>query len=191
MILNITSEGDDSMLWQLFIVFFKIGLISFGGGYAGMTLIQREVTAKGWIEPGQFQELVAQAGMAPGSIATNTATLLGYYQLGIPGAVVSTIGIILPSLVLVILCAAFCLRLQSNRWLQSSFYGLRPIVAGLIIYAAIHFSLGATNSNTVGMNWTTVGTLLICIGCVMAILKYRMHPFAVIILAAIGGIVLF
>ena len=84
------------MLWELFILFLKIGSLSFGGGYAVITLIQREVTEKGWIKPEQFQDIVALAGMAPGSIATNTATLIGYSQMGILGGIISTIGIILP-----------------------------------------------------------------------------------------------
>lgn len=95
------------MLLELFLLFLKVGLISFGGGYAVIALIQREITEKGWVTAGHFQELVAMAGMAPGSIATNTATLIGYSQMGLLGGAVSTIGIILPSLLIVILLTAF------------------------------------------------------------------------------------
>ncbi|MEK3785821.1 chromate transporter [Paenibacillus sp. FSL K6-1230] len=178
------------MLWQLFLLFFKIGAFSFGGGYAVMTLIQREVMARGWIEPSQFQEMVTIAGMAPGSIATNTATLIGYSKFGILGAIVATAGIILPSLIIVICCAAFFLRLQDNRWMNSSFYGLRPIVTGLIVYAAIHFGMGAVSEEPI-MSWNTIGMLFICGACLVAIAKYRLHPFAVILLSAAVGIVLF
>ncbi|GIO37083.1 chromate transporter [Paenibacillus antibioticophila] len=177
------------MLWQLFIIFFKVGLISFGGGYAVITLIQREVSDKGWIGNAEFQEIVSLAGMAPGSIATNTATLIGYSEAGIFGAIAATLGIILPSLMIVILIAAFFLRLQGNRWVRSSFYGLRPIVTGLIIYAAIHFGLsGRTES---WLSWSMAGMLLICGGCLLLVMKYKVHPFGVILLSAIAGIVLF
>lgn len=177
------------MLWQLFLVFIKVGLISFGGGYAVMTLIQREVAAKGWLDAGEFKEIVSLAGMAPGSIATNAATLIGYSEAGIWGAIVATAGIILPSLIIVILITAFFLRLKSNDWVKSSFYGLRPIVTGLIIYAAIHFGLSGRSEPL--LSWPMAGTLLICIGCLILVTKYKIHPFAVILLSAAAGIVLF
>ena len=177
------------MLWQLFLVFIKVGLISFGGGYAVITLIQREVSEKGWVSAADFQEIVALAGMAPGSIATNTATLIGYSEAGILGAITATIGIILPSLMIVVFIAAFFLKLQSNDWVRSSFYGLRPIVTGLIIYAAIHFGFsGRTES---WLSWSMAGTLLICAGCYLLVTKYKVHPFGVILLSAVAGIVIF
>lgn len=177
------------MLWELFLLFLKIGSLSFGGGYAVITLIQREVTEKGWIKPEQFQDIVALAGMAPGSIATNTATLIGYSQMGILGGIISTIGIILPSLVIVILFAAFFLRVQSNHWVRSSFYGLRPIITGLIIYAAIHFGIGGHKEPL--FSWSTFGMLVICVSSLIAVTKYKIHPFAVILLSAVGGIVIY
>lgn len=177
------------MLWQLFLVFIKVGLISFGGGYAVMTLIQREVADKGWINADEFQEIVALAGMAPGSIATNAATLIGYSEAGILGAIISTVGIILPSLVIVILITAFFMKLQSNDWVKSSFYGLRPIVTGLIIYAALHFGLSGRSEPL--LNWSMAGMLLICTACFVLVTKYKVHPFAVILLSAVAGIVIF
>ncbi|WP_149096524.1 chromate transporter [Paenibacillus terrae] len=177
------------MLLKLFLVFLKVGLISFGGGYAVMALIQREVTEKGWIEPEKFQEIVTLAGMAPGPIATNTATLIGYSQMGILGATISTIGIILPSLFIVILCSAFFLRMQNNQWVRYSFYGLRPIITGLVIYAAIHFGFGVNQEPL--FSWSTFGMLIVCAICLTAVTKYKIHPFRVILLAAACGIIIF
>lgn len=177
------------MLWELLLVFIKVGLVSFGGGYAVITLIQREVSAKGWLDDGAFQEIVSLAGMAPGSIATNTATLIGYSQAGIGGAAAATVGIILPSLFIVICIAVFFLKLQSNPWVRSSFYGLRPIVTGLILYAAIHF--GFSRQQEALLTWTMAGSLLICAGCLLLVAKYKLPPFAVILLSAAAGIVVF
>ncbi|PZT55062.1 chromate transporter [Paenibacillus silvae] len=177
------------MLWELFFVFLKIGAFSFGGGYAVMTLIEREVTGRGWIQPEDFQQIVALAGMAPGSIATNIATLIGYHQSGILGAMISTAGIVFPSLLIVIICSALFLRLQNNLWLRSAFYGLRPIVTGLIIYAAVHFGMG--KEKTVIFSWSAFGMLLLCAGSLIAVTKYKIHPFAIILIAAAGGIILF
>lgn len=177
------------MLWELFFVFLKVGSVSFGGGYAIIALIQREVIDKGWMQAQQFQELVALAGMSPGSIATNTATLIGYSRMGILGAIIATIGIILPSLLIVILFASFFVRMQGNSWIRSSFYGLRPIITGLIVYAAIHFGVGGTKEPM--FSWGTLGMLIICGGCLMAVTRYKIHPFAAILLSAVAGIVLF
>lgn len=177
------------MFWQLFLVFIKVGLISFGGGYAVMTLIQREVADMKWMSAGEFQEIVALAGMAPGSIATNAATLIGYSEAGILGAIIATIGMILPSLIIVILITAFFMKLQSNDWVKSSFYGLRPIVTGMIIYAAIHFGVSGQSESL--LSWSTAATLLISAGCLVLVTKYKVHPFAVILLSAVAGIVIF
>lgn len=177
------------MAWQLFVVFMKVGVISFGGGYAVMTLIQREVSGRGWASAADFQEIVSLAGMAPGSIATNAATLIGFSEAGLAGAAAATAGIILPSLIIVVLLTVFFLRLQQNEWVRSSFYGLRPIVAGLILYAAVHF--GFLGHSAQGFTWSTAGTLLICGGCLVLISKYKMHPFGVLLLSAVAGIVLF
>ncbi|AIQ28999.1 MULTISPECIES: chromate transporter [Paenibacillus] len=177
------------MLWELLLVFIKVGLVSFGGGYAVITLIQREVSEKGWMGSGAFQEIVSLAGMAPGSIATNTATLIGYSKAGLGGAIAATVGIILPSLIIVICIAVFFLKLQSNDWVRSSFYGLRPIVTGLILYAAVHFAFSGQSGSW--LSWTMAGSLLICGGCLVLVAKYKMHPFAVILLSAVAGIVIF
>jgi chromate transporter len=173
----------------LFLVFVKVGLISFGGGYAAITMIQQEVEEAGWLNASKFQELVSLAGMAPGSIATNTATLVGYTMGGGWGALTATAGIIMPSLVIVILLAAFFLKLHSKEWVKSSFYGLRPIVTGLILYAALHLGLGGPSGPW--LRWMTVGTLLIIFGCLVLVAKYKAHPFMVIAVSAVAGIVFF
>lgn len=177
------------LLWQLFFSFLKIGFSSFGGGYAVIPMIQYESSRYGWLTDTQFQSTVSLAGMSPGPIATNSATLIGYETAGFLGALVATTGIVLPSLILVIVIAAFFYRINSNTWVKSSFYGLRPIITGLIAYAAIHF--GLSNHAQVIMSWTTLATLLIGVGAFCAIVKYKLHPLMVIAGSAIMGIVLF
>src|SRR5690242_11767695 len=127
------------MLWNLFLTFMKIGFVSFGGGYAVVPLIQYENAAGGWLSQSELQEAISLAGMAPGPIATNIATLVGYKTAGGAGAVIATAGIILLSLVVVVLLTGFFVRLRNNQWLKAAFYGLRPVITGLIVYAAVHF----------------------------------------------------
>ncbi|OWA36618.1 chromate transporter [Saccharibacillus sp. O16] len=179
------------MLGELFVLFFKIGCMAFGGGYAVMSLIQRDVAAMGWMDAGAFQQIGSLAGMAPGSIATNSATLIGYHQAGISGALMATAGIVLPSLLLVAGLAAFFVRVHDHVYVRSIFYGLRPVVTALIIYAAVHFGFGSQLQSGKGFSWDTLGLLLIVGGCLLAIIRYKWHPFVVLLLSAAAGIVLF
>lgn len=176
------------MYWDLFIMFISVGLVSFGGGYAVIPMIQNEVAEKGWLTTAEFQQTVALAGMAPGSIATNAATLVGYETAGYIGAAVSTAGIILPSLVVVVLLSAFFYRLQNNPWLKSSLYGLRPVTTGLILYAAIHF--GYSNEGA-AITRGIFPTLLISGACLYLLLKHKLHPLLILTAAGAAGIILF
>lgn len=177
------------MLLELFLFFLKIGFISFGGGYAILPMIQYQISSQGWLTDSEFQEIVTLSSMSPGSIATNSATLIGYKVAGTGGAILSTIGIILPSLIIIVLIAAFFYKFHDNRWVKAAFYGLRPIIVALIAYAAIH--LGLQSGQEAGTNTSTIMTFLICGASVFALIKYKIHPFAVIICAGIAGIILF
>lgn len=177
------------MLWELFFTFFKIGFISFGGGYAMIPVIQHEVEAHRWMTAESFVQAVGLAGMGPGPIATNSATLVGYETAGLPGAIAATLGMVLPSLLIVVGVAAFFFKIQDHAWVKAVFYGLRPVVTGLIVFAAIRFF--TSGSGIGGVNWHTAATLLITGGALLGILKYKMHPLTIIVLSGLMGIVFF
>ncbi|MBD0380861.1 chromate transporter [Paenibacillus sedimenti] len=177
------------LLWNLFITFLKIGFISFGGGYAMIPIIQHEVELHQWLLPAQFNHAVTLAGTGPGPIATNCATLIGFETAGIPGAIAATLGMVLPSLLLIILLAAFMYKWHHNKWFKSSFYGLRPVVTGLIIFAAIHFGWPSGAEDI--FSWHQAAMVLITIGVVVGVVKYKLHPFTVILLSGVMGIVFF
>ncbi|WP_458120482.1 chromate transporter [Paenibacillus sp. Z6-24] len=177
------------ILWQLFVSFLKIGFVSFGGGYAVIPMIQHDSERYGWLTPEHFQQTVSLAGMSPGPIATNSATLIGYQTAGIGGAFAATGGIVLPSLVLVVLIASFFYKINNSPMMKSSFYGLRPIITGLIIYAAIHFGFASGWASLLQpMNW-----MILLIGgfAFMAIVKYKLHPLLVIAGSAVLGMAFF
>ncbi len=121
------------MLWQLFITFLKIGAFSFGGGYAMLPLIQQEVTVRHpWLTETQFVDMLAISEMTPGPIAVNTATFVGHSQYGILGGAVATLGVILPSFLIVTLMFIFISKLRGNKTVELFFKGLRVVVVGLI-----------------------------------------------------------
>ncbi|MCM3629639.1 chromate transporter [Paenibacillus glycanilyticus] len=174
------------MIWDLFLTFFRIGFISFGGGYTVIPMIQHKVVSHGWMTNAEFQQAVSLAGMAPGPIATNAVTLIGYDTAGITGAIAACAGIVLPSLIVVIVLSAFFFPFQHNPTIKSVFYGLRPVITGLIAYAAIHFG-GFDKPGA--YTWMTGFTLLICAGCLWLLVKYKWHPLTVIAAAGVAGIV--
>ncbi|MDR7076888.1 chromate transporter [Neobacillus niacini] len=178
------------VLWELFKTFFITGFVSFGGGYAMIPIIEKAVTEYGWISAERLTNMIAIAGMSPGPIAANSAILIGYSAAGISGAIVSAIGILLPSLILVITVAAFFVKLHHNPLVERMFYGLKPLVTSLIIFAAIKFAL-ANNMINLGISFRSISYCLIFGLSLFALLKLRWNPVYVIILSGLLGVALY
>ncbi|MEB3101513.1 chromate transporter [Ferviditalea candida] len=177
------------MLLQLFWSFFKIGFISFGGGYAMIPVIEHEVKTHHWMNSTDFANAIALAGMAPGPIAANSAVYVGYAVDGLTGAIVATVGMVLPSLLLVILAAAFFIKIHRHRLVKAVFYGLRPVVFGLILFAAINLAWGYfRSSGWSSHSWIAVGILVV--GYV-ALARYKVHPLVVILVSGLAGAAFF
>ncbi|MBU9712586.1 chromate transporter [Evansella tamaricis] len=178
------------MLLQLFFVFVMIGAVSFGGGYAMIPVIEAEVTGRGWMTTTEFTDVIAVAGMSPGPIATNSATVVGYHVAGVPGAIVSALAMTLPSLVIILIIASIFVKINQNKLIKSAFYGLRPIVTSLIIYAAIKFAI---SNGIIGLDFSFEmlkygGIFLLSL---VALLYWKLHPALVIVLSGIIGIIVF
>ena len=126
------------ILSDLFIVFFKIGLFTFGGGYAMLALIEDIcVEKKKWITHEEMMDITVIAESTPGPIAINLATYVGYKLRKIPGALIATIGMIIPSFFIVFLISQFLDRFLEIKWVSSAFQGIKIAVAILIIDAAV------------------------------------------------------
>ncbi len=122
------------MLLQLFTTFFKIGLFTFGGGYAMIPLIQREVIEKHkWISDKDFLDMLVLAQSSPGPIAVNTAVFVGYKMRGVVGAIATTFGTVLPSFIVILLLALFFAEVRDNRYVDAAFRAMRPAVVALIV----------------------------------------------------------
>lgn len=178
------------LLWS----FFRIGLFSFGGGYAMIPLIQSEILHHGWLTAAQFADIVAIAEMTPGPIAINSATYVGYLTAGIPGSLVASAGVTLPSLLLVLLVARFVARWQSHPLYTMIFYGIRPVVVGLIASAAVFFGkavLITLTANQTVRQWlagffsrplaaVSPIALLIFAATLFLQIKFKLHPLILI-----------
>jgi chromate transporter len=183
--------GVFSLLYiELFTTFLLVGAVSFGGGYAMIPLIQQEVVGRhAWMTMQQFADVIAIAGMSPGPIGTNSAIYIGYAQAGIVGALVSTLGMVLPSLLIILGVGMVFERFQTRLVVRSAFYGVRPIITGLIVYAALTFALHNGIIGTV--SWFSIGLFAIFLVSLGALIYLRIHPLYVILLSGILGAVVY
>lgn len=173
---------------QLFLSFLQIGAFSFGGGYAAMPLIQSQVvTLHGWLSMSEFTDLITISQMTPGPIAINSATFVGIKIAGIPGAITATIGCILPSCILVTLIAKLYLKYRSMTMFQRVLNSLRPAVVAMIASAGISVLVSAFWGSEVSLklaniNWNLV---IIFVICIFLLLKVKINPILVMVLAGI------
>jgi chromate transporter len=121
-------------LLALFAVFAKIGAVTFGGGYAMLPILRRElIESRRWISDEEFLDMAAVGQCTPGIIAVNMATFVGYTRAGVPGGVAATLGIVFPSAVIITVVAAFLTGFENNVYVKSAFAGVRVCVCALII----------------------------------------------------------
>lgn len=178
---------------ELLLTFFKIGLFTVGGGYAMLPLMQEEIVQRQWLKASEFVDIIAIAEMTPGAIAVNTATFVGYRMAGIPGSVAATAAIALPSLLIIIMLAAFWERHREHPRMKGLFGGIRPAVAGLIAGAA--YVIGRTallmplpEAAEGGMD---VRSAIIAAAAFCSVRFLRVSPIRVIAASAAAGLILF
>lgn len=137
---NLMSKGDEKMkqLFQLFITFAKIGSMTFGGGYAMLPFLQREIVEKNkWATEEEIMDYFAIGQCTPGVIAVNTATFIGYKLAGVLGGIFATLGVIFPSLVIISIIAAFIRNFADIEAVQHAMNGIQICVCALILDATI------------------------------------------------------
>ncbi len=123
---------------DLFVTFAKIGGLTFGGGYAMLPILQREVVEnRGWVTEEELTDIYAVGQCTPGVIAVNTATFVGHRVKGIFGGVIATLGVIFPSLVIITLIAAFLRNFADIAWVKHAFAGIRVVVTVMVLNTVI------------------------------------------------------
>lgn len=163
-------------LLNLFLIFSKIGLFSIGGGYVMLPMMRREIVGRGWLTDEELINYFAIAQTTPGIIATNTATFVGHRRAGIPGAIAATTGMIFPSLMIILVIAAFFTQLQSNPVMQKAFVGIRIAVSALLITTVMDLAKKTIKSR--------LGVLVAVTGFVL-IAVISLPPVPVIIAASV------
>lgn len=167
--------------WKLFTVFFRIGLFTFGGGFAMLPLIEKEVVdVHGWVKREEIVDILALSQSVPGAIAVNTGVFIGLRLYGLPGAIAALLGVVTPSVIVILIIAQLFSQFQSNLYVARAFSGVKAAVLGLIAAAALKAGRNALRDRF-GMVVTLCALVLSVSGLIPVIW--------VIVLGGLSGIV--
>ena len=184
---------------RLFLSFFVIGAISFGGGYGMISLVRETVLSEGWMSESEFLDLIAVSESTPGPFAVNMATYVGARQAGIPGALSATLGVILPSFLVILLICVVLRSFLRYRGVNAFLDGVRPCVVGLILSTAVIMGMSTLfGFSSVGDGVSADGKGIFLLALLTAVcLLYRklrvkqISPLLMIALSAVLGVVLY
>ena len=179
---------------QLFFTFLKVGAFTFGGGYAMLSLIGDSVLAYGWMTQEELLNFVGVETVIPGPIAVNMATFIGYEQGGFPGALLATLGVVLPSFVVILIIAALFRNLMKLPPVKALIAGMRPALGGLILSVAVTMGLtvflGIDTIKTTEITWDWRSAVVLMAVILIPLLwkRWKKKEFSSILLVIISGI---
>lgn len=181
----------------LYLIFFKLGLFTIGGGLATLPLLQNEVYNRGWLSEVEFANIIAVSQSSPGPIGVNMATFVGFEQANLLGAIVATLGFVSPSILIITLIARFFFTINEKPSVQKIMLGIRPVVIGLIAAAAYFIArvtllkTGAASTPDTLLSLIAWKELLMFAAILPLIINLKMHPIVFIIGGALVGAFLF
>ena len=189
------------ILLDLFLTFLLIGAVSFGGGYGMISLVREQVLAHGWLTESKFLDMIAVSESTPGPLAVNMATFIGSSQAGFPGALVATLGVVLPAFLIILLIAAVLKNLLRYRGVEAFLSGVRPTVVGLILGTAVLlglatlFSLGSLRDTSGVTHDAGAFLILFCLLALDAASRTwrgrAIAPILLILLSAVLGMLVY
>ena len=179
---------------QLFLTFLKVGAFAFGGGYAMLSLIGDSVLKYGWMTEEELLNFVGVETVIPGPIAVNMATYIGYEQGGFLGALLATVGVVLPSFVIILAVAACIKNLLKHPPVKAFIAGMRPALGGLILSVAVTMALtvfmgiDTVNCINLSFDWRTLVALAVVIAVPIVWKRVKKKEFSSILLVVISGV---
>lgn len=184
---------------RLFLVFLEIGAVSFGGGYGMISLIREIVLSNGWLTESEFVSFIAVSESTPGPLAVNMATFIGSSQGGVVGALAATLGVILPSFLIILVIAALIKNLLRYKGVKAFLSGVRPCVVALILSTAMTMSVSlfmglSTIHEKINVDARAILVLIILI-CITVIYKHiknkKPSPIVMILISSILGVLIY
>lgn len=180
----------------LYVEFFKVGLFTIGGGLAALPFLYELADKYQWFTQADVTNMIAISQSTPGPIGINAATYFGYEMAGVLGGVIATLGVISPSLIIVLIVARFMDRFKKNRLVQDAFTGIRPAVAALItmaFWAVFELSVLNIDGFWPGWNWGQLvqpAALVLFVVSLVLMLKFKKHPVVYIAGGALVGMLI-
>lgn len=188
-------------LLELFVTFFCIGLFTIGGGMVAITIMQQTIVDRGLLSAEEFYNMIAISESTPGPVGVNMATFLGYKFHGIPGAVLTSIGEVLPSIICILIIARIIIKVRENKCVQTVFSYLRPAATGMIFVIAVKLCLTVLlkipedyslllklETWKEVFQWMSISFYLILFYLRM---KFKIHPFFIVCIGAVIGIIFY
>ena len=189
------------LLWNIFILFSRVALFSWGGGPASLALMQRETTTALWVPPGgasatpwvtplEFSDAVAVGNALPGPIAPQVSAYVGYKMAGVPGAVAAAAGTVLPTTLLMLVMVACFFRIKDSLLVQSMLRAVRPVVVGLLLWTAYDMAITVFGVKRLGLlqSFSLGWDKLLIVAVSFAVLTLtEINPALVVLVAAVAG----
>lgn len=188
------------ILLKLFLTFLEIGTVSFGGGYAMIALVREKVLQNGWLTSDAFNSMIAVSESTPGPVAVNMATFVGSQQAGFAGALLATLGVVLPSFIIILLIASVMQNVLKIAGVRAVLDGVKPVAIGLIVSTGIImilsvvFGIGAVKDGCKGVDCKGIFVFLSIAsvyGVYYKMKKKFISPIVLILISAVLGIALY
>ncbi len=182
------------LLWDIFVLFTRVAIFSWGGGPASLALMQRETTAAGWVTPPEFADAVAVGNALPGPIAPQVSAFVGYKLDGVPGAIAAAAGTVLPTTILMLVMIVFFFGVKDSPAVQAMLKAVRPVVVGLLLWTA--WDMGRTVFGAPTLGWAAAlghgWDRLVIAAAAFAVLTFTtINPAFVILGAAVLGFLVY
>ena len=184
---------------QLFLEFFKTGLFAVGGGMATLPFLYDMAERTNWFTAAQLADMIAVSESTPGPIGVNMATYVGFVTAGFPGALVATVGLITPSVIVILIVAAFLKSFRDNKYVNAAFYGLRPASTAMVASAGITVVMATFLRGEIAAAadlLTAIDWKCVVLAAVLLVLTRwvkwtkKLHPIVFIAASAVVGVVL-
>jgi chromate transporter len=182
------------LLWQIFWLFTKVAMFSWGGGPASLGLMQREVVAAGWLSPSEFADDIALSNALPGPTAPQASAYVGYKLAGWPGALIAVAGTVIPTTVLMLVLIIGFFSIKDNPNMKAAIQGVRPFVVGLLAWTAYQIAITVFNLNKQGLGTSLMhdwSKWLIVLGTFLVLTFTNISPIWLVLVTAGIGLIFF
>jgi chromate transporter len=182
------------LLFQIFWVFTKVAMFSWGGGPASLGLMQRETVSAGWVTPNEFADAIALSNALPGPTAPQASAFVGYKLAGWPGAIMAVIGTVVPATLLMLILIVFFFKIKDNLYMSAAIKGIRPFVVGLLAWTAYQIGVTVFGLNKQGLGASLLhdwDKWLIALGAFLVLTFTSISPIWLVLAAAVIGLIFY